>query len=393
MTSGRGNPKLTAGSTSSGALHAERLGLSWRGAGRLALALAVALVLMRAVQLLAHPLVLLFAAIVLAEAMEPAVSWMDRWLPRGLAAVLIYLLAAMLVGAVLWWVLPTLYSQAIQVIGELPEMIERARGGLRRRAPFMADQVVNSIQSAVLGLNSRLLALPMMIVSATVEIILVIVLSIYWVITSPALYKFFLSLVPPGQREGARNMLQEMGETMGGFVRATLIDGLIVGILTYFGMLLLDLPFPLVLALVAGFGELIPMVGPFLGAIPAVLLAFLEGSMLQALQVVIFFVVLQQIENHLLVPYIMKRQTGVPPLLAVFALFAGAYVAGVLWALIAIPLAGAVRVLTMRVGVPLVRGWTGAGSSGGDKSAQGDGGPPDPVDDADRPGQTSARHI
>ncbi len=360
--------RVVAGDGEAGALHAVRQGLSWRGAARLATALAAALALVWTVQLLANPLALLFAAIVIAAALEPAVSWMDRWLPRGLAAVLIYLLAAVLVGAILWWVLPILYTQAMQAFDELLEMIEQARRVLDRRLPFMSDQVINSIQSAALGLSSALLGLPMLIVSATLEIILVIVLSIYWVVASPALHEFFLSLVPSSRREGARSAVEEMGETMGGFVRATLIDGLIVGVLTYFGMLLLDLRFPLVLALVAGFAELIPMVGPLLGAIPAVLLAFLDGSIIDAVKVAVFFIALQQVENHLLVPYIMKRQTGVPPLLAVFALFAGTYVGGALWALIAIPFAGALRVLVMRVGAPLVRRWTGAENGGPDES-------------------------
>ncbi len=374
-----------------GALHAVRQGLSWRGAARLATALAAALALVWTMQLLARPLALLFAAIVIAAALEPAVSWMDRWLPRGLAAVLIYLLAAVLVGVILWWVLPTLYRQAMQVFDELPEMIERARRVLDRRAPFMSDEVINSIQSAALGLSSGLLGLPMLIVSAAVEIILVIVLSIYWVVASPALREFFLSLVPSGKREGARSAIEEMGGTMGGFVRATLIDGLIVGVLTYFGMLLLGLRFPLVLALVAGFGELIPMVGPLLGAIPAVLLAFLDGSIIEVVKVAVFFIALQQVENHLLVPYIMKKQAGVPPLLAVFALFAGAWVGGALWALIAIPFAGALRVLVMRVGAPLVRRWTGAENGGPDESKPDEGGPPNSATDIGVGGKTSRR--
>ncbi len=373
--------RVAAGDGEAGALHAVRQGLSWRGAARLATALAAALALVWTVQLLAHPLALLFAAIVIAAALEPGVSWMDRWLPRGLAAVLIYLLAAVMVGVILWWVLPTLYRQAMQVFDELPEMIERARRVLDRRAPFMSDQVINSIQSAVLGLSSGLLGLPMLIVSAAVEIILVIVLSIYWVVASPALHEFFLSLVPSGRREGARSAIEEMGETMGGFVRATLIDGLIVGVLTYFGMLLLGLRFPLVLALVAGFGELIPMVGPLLGAIPAVLLAFLDGSIIEAVKVAVFFIALQQVENRLLVPYIMKKQAGVPPLLAVFALFAGAWVGGALWALIAIPFSGALRVLVVRVVAPIVRRWTGARRGGGDDEGPGDGGPASPAED------------
>lgn len=339
-------------------------GMPWTGAVRIAVALVVAFGLLVVVLQILHPLALLFAAVVLAAALEPPVAWLERWVPRALAAALVYLAVFLVIGAVLWLILPTLVREAMQVFTRLPEIIERARGVLWSRVPFGGDRVIDALRSALAGLSGTLLSLPMMISSAAVEILLVIVMSIYWLIASPALYRFTLSLVPERGRDCTKKVLSEMSSTMGGFVRATVIDGVIVGAITYAGLLLIGVEFALVLALVAGIGEMIPMIGPFLAGIPAVAIAFFNGSTTQAIIVLAFYIAVQQVENHILVPYVMKQQADIPPLLAVFAVFAGAWAGGALWAVIAIPLAGALRVLVVRVIAPLIRRWTGAEGGG-----------------------------
>jgi predicted PurR-regulated permease PerM len=327
---------------------------------RLAAALAASLGLLLVLRQLLHPLALLFAAVVIADAVQPIVAWLERWLPRTLSIVLVYLLALAVVAAILWWVLPTLLTEAASVFVRLPGMLDRARGVLARVAPPGADGVVDALRSRLVGLGSGLLSLPMLVFSAAVEIVLVVVMSIYWLVVSPALYDFALSLVPQSQRARTREILGEMSSTMGGFIRATVIDGLLVGAITYVGLLIIGVEFPLVLAAVAGVGELIPMVGPILAGVPAVAIAFLDGSRTEAVVVLLFYIAVQQVENHLLVPYIMHKQANIPPLLAIFALSAGAWLGGALWALIAIPLAGALRVLVVQLIVPLVRSRTGS---------------------------------
>ncbi len=139
---------------------------------------------------------------------------------------------------------------------------------------------------------------------------------------------------------------------------------LLVGAATFSGLTVIGVDFPLVLALIAGIAELIPIVGVYIATIPAVAIALIE-SPTQALMVLGFYVLLQQIESNLLLPALMRHQAGIPALLAVFALFAGEQLAGILGALIAIPLAGALQVLVVRVVAPALRRWTGAPSVDG----------------------------
>ena len=316
-----------------------------------ALALAAAFGLLEFIQLVSRPLALLLAAIVIAVTLAPAVAWLERRLPRALAIGLVYLLLLLILGLVGWLVVPLVLDQARTLATNVPALIERARGWLDRFDRL--DQV---------GLIGTLVALPLAIVSSATELLLVLAMSAYWLLAMPALRRFALSLFPTRHHERADTTLGAMGSTMGGYVRSVLIDSAIIGALVYAGLGVIGVEYPLVLALIAGLSEVVPIVGPILGAIPAVGIALLD-SPTQALIVLAFFVVVQQVESNLLTPYIMRRQTDIPPILTLFALIAGSAVGGILYALIAIPLAGALRVLVLRVVAPAVRGWSGAGKA------------------------------
>jgi predicted PurR-regulated permease PerM len=129
--------------------------------------------------------------------------------------------------------------------------------------------------------------------------------------------------------------------------------------MTYVGLVIIGVPFPLVLGVLAGLGELVPIAGPIFASIPAIGLALLD-SPLKAGIVMVFYIAIQQLEGHILVPSIVGRQANIPPILAIFAILAGAALGGILGALIAIPIAGALRVLILRVVAPEIRRWTGA---------------------------------
>ena len=141
-------------------------------------------------------------------------------------------------------------------------------------------------------------------------------------------------------------------------MRGEVLSGIVVGALAYAGLVIIGVPFALVLALLATVGELVPVVGPIAAAVPAVIIAFLEGPT-QGIMVVVFYGVLQQVESNIILPNVMRHQAHLPPLLTILALFAGAEIGGVLGAILAVPLAGALKVLVLRLVVPAVRGWTG----------------------------------
>ncbi|HUG15087.1 MAG TPA: AI-2E family transporter [Thermomicrobiales bacterium] len=331
----------------------------WKLLALASLALVLALTLMQFVWMIARPLAILFGAIVIAEAMMPAVDRLAKFMPRVLATLAMYAaLIAVFVGIGLL-VFPPLVTQAQEVVDRMPELIEDGRDVLNRWDPGGEGRVEEFITSQAQGGAGALASLPLTVVSSVVEVFLVFVMSIYWVIAAPNMRRFLLSLFPEHRRSHAEDVLGEMGSAIGRYVRGTAFNALVVGSIVYVGLLIIGVPYPLVLALLAALGEFVPIAGPIIAGAPAVLLALLE-SPAHALIVLVFYVVLQQIESNILLPVVMSSQAHVPPLLVLFAIFVGGSIGGILGALIAIPLSGALRVLVIRVIAPAVRAWSGA---------------------------------
>ncbi len=330
----------------------------WRLAVIATIVLVLALVMQELIWVIARPLGLLFGAVVIAQAMAPIVGWLERRLPRTLAVVLVYVGLLALVAGVTWLVVPELVSQAEQLFADQPGIELRLRRFVNQWSPIGAEQVIDAAQGYLSSFSGAVASLPLTIFASLTELLLIFFLSLYWLIAQPKLRGYVLSLVPGEQRAKTGDVLTEIGQTIGGYVRGTIIDALIVAALTYVGLLVIGLRFPLVLAIIAGIGELIPVVGPILSAVPALGIALVtgDGNFMLALG---FYVALQQIESNVLVPLVMRSQAHIPPLLSLFAFFVGTAVAGIVGALIAIPLFGALQVIVVRMLVPAERRWAG----------------------------------
>jgi predicted PurR-regulated permease PerM len=152
------------------------------------------------------------------------------------------------------------------------------------------------------------------------------------------------SLVPKRYQDFVVQLINKIQRKIGKWLKGQLILSLIIGVLSYLGLLILGVKFALVLALIAAIGEFIPYIGPVISAIPAIFLAFVQ-SPIKALFVLILFIVIQQLENHLLVPKIMQKAVGLNPIISVVALLIGFEVGGVIGAVLAIPVATAISII------------------------------------------------
>ena len=323
----------------------------WRAAAIAACAISLAVVILYAVWLLIQPIVLLLIAVVIAQVLTPIVAWFERWLPRGIAVVAVYAGLALILAGVLWLITMRLVGEGQTLVDESPALMDRSREWLDNIDPGSADRITTAAQSGITRFSDLLLSLPFTIFSSVLNVLLVIFMSIYWLIATPAIKRFALSLIPEVRRDRTNDVLDAMGQTMGGYVRATAINGVIIAAMTYTGLFVIGVPYTVSLAILAGFGEFLPVIGPIVAAVPAIAVALLDSPR-QAIVVVIFYILLQQLEANLLVPFIMRAQADVPPLLSLFALLAGSTLGGIIGALIAIPLAGAFRVLVIRVVAP-----------------------------------------
>jgi predicted PurR-regulated permease PerM len=327
-----------------------------------AIALVVGMGTLELIPLLAHPIALLILAISIAAALAPLVTSLERWLPRILAVIVVYGLVFAFFGIVIQLTIPTLAVQFQRIAERLPELtlqIQSRLGGLG----VESDTLVNTITPQLGQLSSTLVALPLTLLSSILELFLVLVMSIYWLLVAFASRDFFLSLFPSEGHKKLRSLMGDIARAMGGYIRATVINGFTVGFLTYVGLALIGLDYPLVLGVVAGLLEFVPIVGPMISGV-IVVIAALTNSPTQALIALVFMFLLQQFEGNILVPFVMRSQTEISPLLVIIAIFAGGTIGGLLGALIAIPVVSALQVLIMELVVPELRRRLGAEEAG-----------------------------
>jgi putative heme transporter len=331
-------------------------GVWWRGALAGAIAIVIAVVALVSLWLLARPLALVFAAIAIAEALAPIVDQLERKLPRVLSILLVYVaLIAGLTGLGLF-IVPQLVDQAQELRQDTPEILLRIPELFDQWSPVEDGQIIDVAQQNLDRFSGVLVGIPVRIVSSVVQLVLVLVMSVYWLITAPSLGRFFRSLFPTRMLPEVDHVLHELQQSVGGYVRGQVMVAFAVGGITYVGLTILGVEYAVVLALLATIGELIPIVGPILAAIPAVAVALMD-SPTQALIVAAFYIVLQQVESNVFVPQAMRRTAEVPPLLSLIAIYVGGSLGGFLGVLVAIPMAGALKVLLTTVLAPAIRRW------------------------------------
>jgi predicted PurR-regulated permease PerM len=347
--------------------------LWWSRVGIVAVGLVLAVALVGAAWALGRPVGLLLTGLVLASAMAGPMGKLERWLPRPAAVLVAHGLLVCAVGALSWFIAARLLTGANGLLAIFPTALERARAMVTRWDPALGQQAERTVQAALTGLAGDMAEAPLALVVTATEVVLVLVMSVYWLLAAEELLGFLLSLLPSRRRPEAEAVLREVAGTMGGFVRANVLDALVVGALVYGGLLLIGVDFSLALALLAAVCELIPLVGLYLAA-PAVLAVAVMAGPVQAVAALVLLVAVKQLEAHVVLPRLTAREAAIPPLLAVFALLAGGTAGGLLGAVVAVPLAGALRVLVVRVVAPAVRRRTGAAASG-----------PEPVHDPAEP--------
>ena len=331
--------------------------IGWHAIAEVAAALFLGLGLLAAVWFLAQPLALLFLGIAIAAALSGIVAWLAQWMPRYAAAIGFYLLILLVLIGLGALVAPALVDQVQQVNDALPDAIDAVsqrlnQMGFQDLLPFL-DNVISSMG----GISSQLLTLPMAVTDVLLNILVVFFFSLYGLMVGPRVRDFIKSLVADSRQADTDHLLDELVEATGGYVRGVTITGFFVSILTYIGLRLIGVPYPIVLAVLAGLLEAIPVLGTALSLI--IITGFaLTQSLVTGLLTFGCMSGIQIVEGNILFPNIVGRQTHSSPLLSMFAFFAGLSVGGIVGGIIGVPVAAALRVLVVEVLAPAVRRWT-----------------------------------
>ena len=276
-------------------------------------------------------ILLFFVSVIIMSALKPAVDLLERYkFPRSLSIILIYVLVWSFLGAVIAGVIPPLVDQTRRLASLFPQAL----------ANFNLDNYQQEITAQVLSrlgsLPESLLRFSISLFGNVINFFTTIVISFYLLLERKNYERHLVALM--GEKSAPRyyRLVVELEHKLGSWVRGELFLMTAVGTLTYIGLRILGMENALPLAILAGLLEIVPTIGPLISAIPAVIIAFLLHPFMALSTAALYFLV-QFLENNLLVPQVMRKATGVNPLISLLALMVGFRLAGIAGALLAIP--------------------------------------------------------
>lgn len=291
-------------------------------------------------------LVVLIGAIIVAAAIEPVANRLQRYrMPRAVSVILVYVAFLGLLGIAVTLIFPILAEQTLQLAQAVPAMIQEVEGFIGSRLPISSETLseqaqagLNNVGNSLANATFNVFQQTRSIFSGLVSVVFVFVIALYLVIEESALIKFFRIIVPAEHRQYVTHALDRIHYKIGRWVLGQLTLAIIIGVVVSIGLWLLGVEYALALGLLAGLFEIIPVIGPILAGVAGVVVA-LSQSWLLGLGVFIFYVLVQQAENHILIPNVMSRATGLNPLVTLLAVLLGARLAGVAGVILSVPVA------------------------------------------------------
>ncbi len=292
------------------------------------------------------------ASVVIASSIEPIIRWfIKRRVPRTIAVLIIYVSTAIIfVGAFYFLVIP-LFGEAQAVLESLPDqrvllsgMNSLGSNGLTSSVTGIINNISSSdivarIGSTMSALSQNAFTTASVFLGGLLSFILIIILSFYLSVQAGGITNLLRTVTPVTHRKYVVDLWARAEQKIGLWLQGQLLLAVIVGVLVYLGLTILGVKHAILLAFLAGVFEIIPLFGPIISLIPAVVFAFSTGGLTLALVVTCFYIIVQQFESQLIYPLVVKKVVGVPPIISIIALVIGAKLAGFLGILIAVPVA------------------------------------------------------
>lgn len=297
-------------------------------------------------------LLMLIGAVIIAFAMEPLAHKLRQYnVPRGVSVVVVYLFFIAVIAVAVTLILPILAAQTIQLSSQVPEMIqglEEKFGGLfGLNSELLAPQLQQNLSSFgnnLTNISSVVFQQTRSIFSGVLSLLLVFIIALYLVIEEDALKKMFRFIVPSHHMAYVELMIDRIQTKLGRWVLAQMFLGLVVGLAVGIGLWAIGVKYALALGLIAGLLEIFPVIGPLISAVFGVFIA-LSQSFVLAIFTLILYIVIQQTENHVLIPNIMRKATGLNPLVTLIAVLLGGRLAGLTGVILSVPVATIISII------------------------------------------------
>lgn len=299
-------------------------------------------------------LAMFFAALFLAALIDPFADYLERMkIPRGLAALIVYVIGLLLVAGALILIVPPMLSEIQNFASFFTSFVPAAGEAHLEYADLFSwetmttnmQQIVDTVRGAgVSAAVPELLQLGSAAFGTVAAVVVVLILTFFLVAEKNALVKAIAVVAPAEYQPFIIQVAGKMRERLGSWLRGQLLLMLVIFICTYIVLSILGIPYALILSLLAGLFEIIPFIGPWLSVVPAVILA-LAVSPLHALLTAGAYLIIQMLENNVFVPKIMQKVSGLNPIISLLAVLIGWRVGNALGVILSIPIAMAVSVL------------------------------------------------
>jgi predicted PurR-regulated permease PerM len=314
-----------------------------------------ALVMIQIVQSARSILIWIFVALFLALALNPAVEWLVEHgvKRRGLAVAITFIAAIVAIAALAATIVPTIVGQVNDFVDAVPGYVEdltagKGKLGFLEREYQITERVRDALSqggaSKVLGLSGTALAVTKGVVTAVIASVTIAFLTLFMLLEGPAWMERLYGLLSADKQPRWRAIGHDIYRTIGGYVTGNLTISLIAGVISTIVFLAVGVPYAVALGLLVAILDLIPLAGATIAAIIVTTVAFLHSTT-AGIIVLVFFIVYQQLENHVLQPVVYGRTVQLSPLAVLIAVLIGAELGGVIGALAAIPVAGAIQVI------------------------------------------------
>ena len=296
---------------------------------------------------------LLFASFILASAIAPAVNYLHKFkIPRALGVLLIYFLIIGFTTGVVYLIIPAIISESKELGNNLPRYINEVSsvfGSVKNYTlahdwPINIQDTLNNLTSNMQGATTSIFNTVTGFFGGIFSGFLILVITFYIIMEEDALKRRIWTFVSPKKQTRVLKIINDVQLKIGLWFRGQLLLCFIIFLLTYMSLLIFDVKYALILAIIAGILEAIPYFGPSLASIPAIFIAFAQSPLL-ALFILFVYIIIQSVENNILVPKIMERAIGLDPIVSIISLMIGFKLGGILGALLAIPVATSLSVI------------------------------------------------
>jgi predicted PurR-regulated permease PerM len=293
-------------------------------------------------------ILVVLTAVIFASAIEPATRWlMKKGLPRIGGVVVIYLAVLLILSSFFYFFVPPLINETTDFFKTLPTYLDKLNisandAVLATEGMSLGERLVQ-IQNVLKASSSGVIGFATTVFGGLMSFVLIIVLSFYFAVQDDGLDNFLKFITPPKHHDYMLNLWKRAQAKIGRWLQGQILLSVIAGVMVYVVLSVLNIPYALLLALLAGVLELIPVFGSILAAIPAVIIAFIDSGTTLAFLTIVAYIIVNQLQGNIIYPMVVQKVLGVPPLVIILAIIAGSQLAGFLGVLISVPVAAAVQ--------------------------------------------------